>query len=521
MNASLGALATVLPSVKPWAERAKSVLPLAGGYQCYLDTLAWILQQCSDDQMDEAALSERYAARFRLTSKVAKQQVWSLRRCGLLFRSNGGLIPSATSISWLANKRPGLVIGTMHANARLIAELVELVQEPRTDQSLLQAATNRYDLVSWKTPAQINYRLGWLRSAGFVDKLPDKLFQATEAGLAFLECVDLQLPIADSSTDEPRQLTSDDEPSTPAPGPPRPPKLDTAPPSASLPSLVTADEIAQRLASLSRDGARHKEFETAVRDAFRFLGLEAKQLSGAGQTDVLVEGACITGASGHTDSASRSFAAVVEVKAVGNGRLTSNQVDLMTIKKHRGQHGADYALIVGPGPAGQLLDYARDESIGVLDSARLAELVRAQDEMPLAAREFQRLFADAAGGPAGGEVDLRPLAEARKQHRRLRDLLCGVFRAVSEIDDSNAGTAIPPVVQFALTGQGLSASIAEVESALQLLATPWFDACDLLDEGSHRYVPTITPHQIAQRLRWLADAFDEIDGATATSSESG
>ncbi|WP_419945465.1 hypothetical protein [Candidatus Poriferisodalis sp.] len=194
----------------------------------------------------------------------------------------------------------------------------------------------------------------------------------------------------------------------------------------------------------------------------------------------------------------------------------------MTIKKHRGQHGADYALIVGPGPAGQLLDYARDESIGVLDSARLAELVRDQDEMPLAAREFQRLFADAAGGPAGGEVDLRPLEEARKQHRRLRDLLCGVFRAVSEIDDSNAGTAIPPVVQFALTGQGISASLAEVEAALGLLATPWFDGLDLVDEGAHRYVPTTSPHLLAQRLRWLADAFDgETDGDAPPSAGSG
>ncbi len=403
----------------------------------------------------------------------------------------------------------------LHANVQFIGEMIAALGRPLSTDALLEFANESYSL-AWTSRGQIDVRAAWLRSAGLVKKLTDNRYEATEAGLAFLEFIDLHPPIADSTSDEPRQSSSDDEPR-----PPKPPKIDTTPPSTSVSPSATADEIAQRLVNLSCDGAKHKEFEAAVRDAFVFLGLEAKQLSGAGQTDVLVKGACITGASGHTDSASRSFAAVVEVKAVGNGRLTSNQVDLMTIKKHRGQHGADYALIVGPGPAGQLLDYARDESIGVLDSARLAELVCSQGEMPLAAREFQRLFADAAGGPAGGEVDLRPLEEARKRHRRLRDLLSGVFRAVSEIDDSNAGTAIPPVVQFALTGQGISASLAEVEAALGLLATPWFDGLDLVDEGAHRYVPTTALHLLAQRLRWLANAFDDKtddDGAASAGS---
>lgn len=425
-------------------------------------------------------------------------------------------MPTRTTRLWLESGAAELVAGMLHANVQFIGEMIAALRRPQSTGALLEFANESYSL-AWTSRGQIDVRAAWLRSAGLVKKLAGNEYEATEAGLAFLELIDLHPPIAESATGEQRRPISDDEPR-----PPKPPKIDTTPPSTSVPPSAPADEIAQRLVNLSCDGAKHKEFEIAVRDAFRFLGLEAKQLSGAGQTDVLVRGICNMGPSGHSGSASRNFAAVVEVKAVGNGRLTSNQVDLMTIKKHRGQHGADYALIVGPGPAGQLLDYARDEGIGVLDSARLAEIVYAQVEMPLAAREYQRLFADAAGGPTGGEVDLRPLEEARKRHRRLRDLLRGVFRAVSEIDDSNSGTAIPAVVQFALTGQGMSASLAEVEAALQLLATPWFDGLDLVDEGSRRYVPTTVSSLLAQRLRWLADAFDdETDGDAAPSAGSG
>ena len=56
--------------------------------------------------------------------------------------------------------------------------------------------------------------------------LDNNEYQATQAGTAFLELIELHPPIADSTSDEPRQSTSDDEPL-----PPKPPKIDATPPS--------------------------------------------------------------------------------------------------------------------------------------------------------------------------------------------------------------------------------------------------------------------------------------------------
>ncbi|MCY3948928.1 MAG: hypothetical protein OXF61_06960 [Acidimicrobiaceae bacterium] len=501
---------------------------MGGGWSNNWENLAWLLDQCSKQHLPKDILIERYITRFESAQKTARRLVDAYVAAEFLEWEGHLLRPSAVSKHWLHVHSDAIVLALLHSRVRFVGELLDALKDgPRTSHELRRIAQSSYQL-QWNSKTQVNRRLGWLQSARAVELIPQYRYRLTNTGRELLSKLQLYRPKrASELKHEPQNLVSEVGSDDLAAG--RKPKADREGHEASetadveKPCLMghEAPDIAARLREYALDGASHKELEVAVRDAFSFLGLEARQLSGAGQTDVLVRGVGSVGVSGHVDSASSGFVAVVEVKAVGNGRLTSNQVDLMTIKKHRSQHGADYALIVGPGPAGQLLDYAWAENIGVLDSARLAEIVRAQDEIPLTAREYQRLFADAEGGPAGGEVDLQPLEEARKKHRRLRDLLRGVFRAVSEIDDNNAGTAIPEVVQFALTGQGLSASLAEVESALQLLATPWFDALDLVDEGSHRYVPTITPHQIAQRLRWLADALDEFDGATATSSESG
>ncbi len=499
-------LAALLPQAKPWDQRANGVLPLAGGYTRYFDTLAWILQQCRDDHLDQGELQQRYMAAYSLDPYVALVQIQGLQKYGLLAKESNHLAATVPSVRWMETQGAGLVIGTMHANLKLVGELLHEIRQPRTRRSLLEAANSGYGF-GWQKDSQIAYRLGWLRSAGFAQQRAGNTYEATRAGLDFLECIEVHQPEV-----------------VPAPASP-PPAASTAPRAESLthPQVHTgAAEIAERLRTLACDGARHKDFEAAVRDAFEFLGFAAELRSGSGQTDVLISGLRKINASGRTHMAPSRYTAVVEVKAVGNGRLTSNQVNLSTIKKHRDDHGADYALVVGPAPAGQLIGYARDEGIGVLASEQLEEIVLAQAEVPLPAREYQSLFSDAQGQPQGGTVDRQQLEEVREGHKSLRDLLLGVFRAVSEIDASSAGTTIAPVVQFALNRDGISAPLEEVEGALNVLAMPWLDGLKLVEDGSHRhFVTATTPRLLAQRLRWLADAFDEAADQEGGTPESG
>ena len=299
MNAASDDLAGVLPPVKPWEQRRKAMWPLAGGAEQYLSTLEWILRQCQASDRQLASIAAQYGLHFGINESVGTKQVEMLRGFGLLDVDSDRCVPSSSAVRWLETGRSEIVIGAIHANMRLVGELLDVMRLPRSREHLRHVANDDFGL-GWKTLSQVAYRLNWLRSAGLTKKLPRNEYQATEAGLAFLGLVDLHPPSTHSTTDEPRQPVPDDEPLPPTLGPPKRAQIDTTPPSTSVPSSATADEIAQRLVKLSCDGAKHKEFEVAVRDAFDLLGLEAEQLSGAGQTDVLISGVRSNFASGQT-----------------------------------------------------------------------------------------------------------------------------------------------------------------------------------------------------------------------------
>ena len=401
-----------LPPIKPWDERANSVLPLAGGYERYLDTLDWILQQCRDDRLDQDELQRRYMAAYSLDSYVALGHIQGLQKYGLLEKRPDHIAVTSPSARWLETKFADFIVGAMHSNLKFVGELLHEVRLPRTRKSLLATANSSYGF-EWQKDSQIAYRLGWLRSAGFAQQQPGNTYQATDAGLAFLDRIKLYRPNDATTPSVDDRVVA---PSAPVRGSVHdgngaeggePPTDESHPihPEPKSPRTQATD-IAQRLIQCANDGAKHKEFEAAVRDAFDFLGFEAQLLSGAGQTDVLVTGVRMA-SDGDDRSANRwRYKAVVDAKAVSKGKLTSGQVTWPAIEKHRKLHQAEYALLVGPEPSGQLLDFATSARIGVLAAELLAELVAKHALVPLPLPEYQALFTDENDQPRGGTVDL-------------------------------------------------------------------------------------------------------------------
>ena len=484
-----------LPPVKPWDKRWKSLPTLAGGSQKYLETLRWILEQCQGAP-SKALLISAYRDRYELSENTARIEISDLRNAGFLQLDDGLALLTAPAKRWVETAHAEIAIGTLHANVRFIGELLHEIREPRTRKQLLDDANRLYAL-AWKSDQQVARRLKWLRSAGFAQLQLGHTYSATSAGLDFLKSLELHQPDI-----------------TPPPDPPSPPQTVL-----SIPGR--GNECAKRLRALAIDGARHKEFEEAVRDAFAFLGFEAQLLSGAGQTDVLVSGVRQP-ADGDDRSANRwRYRAVVDAKAVSKGKLTSGQVTWPAIEKHRKLHQAEYALLVGPEPSGQLLDFATSARIGVLAAELLAELVAKHALVPLPLPEYQALFADENDQPRGGTVDLVPIEAARTEHEHRRGLLVGAFRAVSNVAESGSATATAQVVQFALSQNGIASRLGDVDAALELLANPWLDAIGFRGERLNRdCLPTAAPRVVAARLRWLADAFDEAGDASAEPSSS-
>ena len=555
MNAASDDLAGVLPPVKPWDDRINSVLPLAGGFRQFLNTLAWILEQCRDGQVDRNTLVDLYATQYEVKLKGASEQIWSLRNCGLLHEGYRRIVPSDPSLRWMETRQPHLIIGTMHANARFVGELLDLLKRPHSLERILSSARGRYGFVKWKQPAPFLARLGWLRCAGFARQLSNGDFQASEAGTAFLRCIELYVPSSDPNPARSRPLpplpTSDSRPSPPEPpraltdrtppgagnspprvpprnGPTRPPQPSPTRPATSPSRRDAVGEIAARIGKFSREGTRHREFEMAVRDAFDFLGFDARRLNGSGQTDVL-----LTGLRAPHDAPPGApqpwfYRVAVDAKASSSGKLADLQVTWTALAMHRQRHGAEFSLLVGPSPRTRLLQLAWDASVAVLAADDLAELCRRHAQVPLPLAAYHRLFSGDGGQPRCGRVDLARIEDSRQGQVRRRELLARVADATAEIV-ANFGPANQQLVRFKLsegtsTVSGGPATGSEIDDALRLLASPWLQAAAQVgaETADPHYVPIAPARFVAQRLRWLADAFDnETDDDGASSAESG
>ncbi|WP_420625715.1 hypothetical protein [Candidatus Poriferisodalis sp.] len=497
------------------------MLPLAGGYERYFDTLAWILQQCRDDRLVQDELQQRYMAAYSLDPYVALVQIQALQKYGLLEKASDLIAATSPSNHWLETRRADFVIGTMHANLKFVGELIHEVRLPRTRKSLLKTANNRYGF-GWQKDSQIAYRLGWLRSAGFAQLQPGNTYQATSAGLEFLERIELYRPttesapalgdpppesVAGTAHDDARQ---DGEFGANGERGEKPTALNTK---LHRSTHDLAAEIGDRLVSLSCDGSKHQEFELVVRDAFAHLGFSAEHMSGPGQTDVLLTGIQPPEARRADAPTLWSYMVAVDAKAATNGKLADLQVTWPALALHREKHAAAFSMLVGPSPRPRLLQFAAGASVAVLSADQLAGLCRDHAEVPLPAADYFWLFADAEGEPRGGAVDLSPIAAARAQAVVRRDLLAQVVEAVSDIA-ADFGPANQQLVRFSLTTNaalGGDALSAEVAAALDFLGSSWLRALVRADPGTAdpHYVPTAPRRAVAARLRWLADAFDE------------
>ena len=519
---------TVLPAVKPWEQRRNSVPHLAGGAKNYLGTLAWILRQCQDG-FAKTALVESYRGQFELSVSTASVGITDLVGCGFLQTSEGVCRPSDSAGRWLVADSADIAIGTLHAHVRFIGELLDLAREACSKQFLLQSANDSFGF-KLKTSGRLDFRLAWLLSANFIRRLADSRYQTTDAGIAFLERVELYRPTAapapvpdespSDSTDRTAQHETRDGSDVDA--------IEDRGGEAAAPGTKlgrsardVAAEIGDRLESLSCDGAKHQEFEVAVRDAFAFLGFSAERLSGSGQTDVLLAAIRPPAARRPDDSAPWSYKVAIDAKAVTNGALGDGQVSFPALALHRERHAAAFSVLVGPSPRPRLLQFAAKASVAVLSAEQLAGLCRDHADVPLPVADYFWLFADSEGGPQGGAVDLGLVVDARAQATACRDLLAQVGKAVHDIA-ADFGPANRQLVRFSLAtnaeagGDALSVDVAE---ALDFLSSSWLRAIARADPGSAdpHYVSTAPGRTVAARLRWLADAFDEaVDQAGET-----
>ncbi len=503
-----------VPQALPWDKRFKGVLPLPGGYDGYLTWLKDACHYIRDDRPQRDKLRGWLEERFSLTSGSADLRVTFLLKVGLLDMDGGVYSVAEPTQRWLDNGNGTVLIAQIHSRTQFIGEMLHEVKIAQDTQNslhtwdLLAVANERYGL-GWTTATQIDNRRGWLQSAKLIIVNSNKRLEITSAGRALLERLDLYVPLPMSTSLRPPFQTETEGPDHSAT--PVDPEFDSPAPDAEADSAtgptIAMDEtaagrtLAEELRAAAVDSSDHTRFESAVRDAFEFLGFRAEQLGGSGKTDVLLDA---------PRGKNHAYRVTVDAKSVGasgtsKGQLKDQQVDWLTLQEHRTKHSADYSLLIGPDPTGdRIFNRAQESRVAIISSDELAQLCLQHEELPLGLGEYECLFT------TSGRADTAQIDQRFDEAVRLRDLAEAAFRSLTD-ECGNAGPMSARDLWWALkTDHPENAwELEEIQNVLRILSSDLVGAIETVPDagdGPETYIPA-TSLEVAQlRLHKLADA---------------
>ncbi len=467
-----------------WEDRASGVLPMPGGYAGYMDSLRWLAESLEEAPPTRAEFANRMANRFKLTGTSVETRLSFLQKVGFLRIESGSVVLPDFMKSWLRDGDSTRVIVQLHLSAQFVGEMLSVLQEPTTTVELHRLACERYSM-GWQTSTQIENRRGWLQSAGLIryDKRSRHLHR-TDKGTDFLEHVSVQPPIDPQPQTEPLSSGIVEEE-------PQPP--DPMSDHEQAQSNGGVAELVDRILASSTDSANHTQFELVVRDAFRFLGFNARHLGGSGRTDVLLEAQLGRDA---------SFSVAIDAKTSGSGGLREG-FDWLALDDHRRNHAADFLMLIGPNPSGRrLFNRAEELGVAVLSAEELADLCLRHAEQPPGLDHYRVLF------ESGGRTDLSAVRKRFDEANRLvalsRQLLDAIREEAEHLGPRTARDLHGRLYREA--GKPV-ASEHQIRGLLKSLASPLIGA--IQGEEATGYVLACSPTVTAERLQILGRALSD------------
>lgn len=185
------------------------------------------------------------------------------------------------------------------------------------------------------------------------------------------------------------------------------------PPPAGDLAVVRLDPVAalvRRLQTAQRRSEAPHEFESALAEAFAFLGFVVERLGGPGETDLVL--------TAHLGA--DSYRVIVDAKTSKNGKVTENQINWPVLAQHRKHHGATDAVVVGEEfGGGNLLRFATEYGVTLLRTADLGAVLERHAATPFTLLDLRDLFATTGPNHEGLAALRRRSADAQRRWRLL------------------------------------------------------------------------------------------------------
>ncbi len=467
-----------LPLVFAWGQRAKASQSLPGGHDRYLNSLETICKLIIDEQPSPSNLALRLEEIWSLVPTGARLKESFLRKVGFVNSDDGVCKVGYWTERWLESHDDSIPIALLHSRIQFVGELLEIIREPRTADEILSIANSDFGM-RWDTKAQIESRLGWLRSGGMISSTDDGRLLVTDLGRALLQQLVLYRP---SPTSSDSHLTDNE--------------LAREIESLDLQPIPEVEQLLIELRQSSVDSHNPDRFEQATRDAFNYLGFQAQWLGGSGKTDVL-----LIAALGNVDT----YRVIIDCKTSASGSVSDPQVDWATLDEHKSKYKAQYVGLVAPNPSGsRLTERAGKFQVTVISVDQLGGLCLQHSKTPLGLDEYRLLF------ESGGIVDTQQVAERAEDFTRIMELtsaLCRVIRKRSE----TYGRLYARDLHLSLDGKPVAEGTtqAEIQQLLDVLSSPLLRVLD--GSAEKGYLVTSSPDISKMRINILANHLAESD----------
>jgi len=150
------------------AEKSRSIWPLPGGVDSYIDTLNKLLETIIDGTNDKKSLINWVIKNFEnvKSEKTSWGYINVPRNMGLIEFKDGKCGLTEAGRHYLASKDLNLLYDVISKNILAfddIYEYLKTAKEPQNEEQILQYLKENFD-IEWSTFAQVNFRLLWLEN---------------------------------------------------------------------------------------------------------------------------------------------------------------------------------------------------------------------------------------------------------------------------------------------------------------------------------------------------------------------
>lgn len=178
------------------SEKFKGIWPLPGGVTEYVNTLTRILKKIQEKNPTFEELLKWFTSEYELSGeKTPRGYLEYIRRFGFFKRIGERLSLTEEALKFLESGNYKVVYEVLDNAVLGLDDILSwLSEETLSEDEIHERLVKKYNLISWGKTSQTYFRLGWLRSLGYVDKKGRK-YHLTDEGLKAIPGEEAKKPL--------------------------------------------------------------------------------------------------------------------------------------------------------------------------------------------------------------------------------------------------------------------------------------------------------------------------------------